>query len=102
MGQLKRTKKTAVIKRSIFINGHKTSVSLEDEFWDGLREITGYGTRAVALLIEQINRGRDNCNLSSAVRIFVFNYFWAREKMNSAALSVTVSDQDLVRLTENV
>jgi predicted DNA-binding ribbon-helix-helix protein len=102
MDQLKRTKKTAVIKRSIFINGHKTSVSLENEFWDGLREIAGYETRAVALLIEQINRDRDTCNLSSAVRIFVFNYFRAREKINSAALSITVSDQDVVRLTENV
>ena len=92
MNQLKHTEKTVVAKRSIFINGHKTSVSLENEFWDGLREIAGYETRAVALLIEQINRDRDTCNLSSAVRIFVFNHFRAREKMNSAALSITMSD----------
>ena len=67
MDQLKHTKKTTVIKRSIFINGRKTSVSLENEFWDGLREIAGHGTRAVALLVEQINRERDNCNLSQFV-----------------------------------
>ena len=69
MNQLKYTKKTAVIKRSIFINGYKTSVSLENEFWDGLREIAGHRTRAVALLVQQINRDRDNCNLSSTVRL---------------------------------
>jgi predicted DNA-binding ribbon-helix-helix protein len=56
MDQLKHSKKTAVIKHSIFINGHKTSLSLENEFWDGLREIAGHGTRAAALLVEQINR----------------------------------------------
>jgi predicted DNA-binding ribbon-helix-helix protein len=39
MDQLKHIKKSVVIKRSIFINGHKTSVSLENEFWHGLREI---------------------------------------------------------------
>ena len=94
MNQLKHTKKTVVIKRSIFINGHKTSVSLENEFWDGLREIAGHGTRAVALLVEQINRDRDNCNLSSAIRIFVFNHFRAREKIKSTAPFMTVSGQE--------
>jgi predicted DNA-binding ribbon-helix-helix protein len=39
MGQLKHIKKSAVIKRSIMINGHKTSVSLENEFWHGLHEV---------------------------------------------------------------
>jgi predicted DNA-binding ribbon-helix-helix protein len=85
MNQLKHTKKTVVIKRSIFING---------EFWDGLREIAGRGTRAVALLVEQINRDRDNCNLSSAIRIFVFNHFRAREKIKSTASFITVSGQE--------
>ena len=42
MNQLKYTKNTAVIKRSIFIDGHKTSVSLGNVFWDGLREIAGH------------------------------------------------------------
>ena len=31
--------KSAVVKRSVLIGGHKTSVSLEDEFWNGLKEI---------------------------------------------------------------
>ena len=63
MDQLEHIKKSTVIKRSILINGHKTGVSLEYEFWRGLHD--------VAKLVEQIDR--DNINLSSAIRVFVFN-----------------------------
>ena len=101
MDQLKHTKKTAVIKRSIFINGHKTSVSLENEFWDGLHEIARQKSETVAMLVEQIDHSRDNCNLSSAIRTFVFNHFRAREKMGSAASSATVPGQNPMRLSEN-
>ena len=75
MDQLEHIKKSAVIKRSIFINSHKTSVSLENEFWHGLHEIADQKHTAVNTLVEQIDRLRDTCNLSSAIRIFVFNYF---------------------------
>ena len=64
MDQLEHIKKSTVIKRSILINGHKTGVSLEYEFWRGLHD-------GVAKLVEQIDR--DNINLSSAIRVFVFN-----------------------------
>ncbi|HKS85828.1 MAG TPA: ribbon-helix-helix domain-containing protein [Pseudolabrys sp.] len=70
--------KSAVIKRSIILHGHKTSVSLEDEFWTGLQEIAADRDTSLSMLIEQIDRERDNCNLSSAVRIYVFTYFRAR------------------------
>ena len=79
MDQLARIKKTDVIKRSIYINGHKTSVSLENEFWNGLREIAGHNHAAVTALVEQIDRGRNTCNLSSAIRVFVFKHFRTRE-----------------------
>ena len=79
MDQLARIKKTDVIKRSIYINGHKTSVSLENEFWQGLREIAGRDRAAITTLVEQIDRARNTCNLSSAIRVFVFNHFRARE-----------------------
>ena len=69
--------KTAVIKRSIEISGKKTSISLEDEFWYGLLEIAAYKKMAVPALVEQINNRRKIINLSSAIRIFVFNYFQA-------------------------
>ena len=67
--------KTAVLKRSIEINGKKTSISLEDEFWYGLLEIATYKKMAVPALVEQIDNRRKIINLSSAIRIFVFNYF---------------------------
>jgi len=73
--RMKRDLKSVVIKRSIILDGHKTSVSLENEFWDGLREIVDAKKTTVSILVGQIDRERDNCNLSSAIRIYVFNYF---------------------------
>ena len=73
MGQLEHIKKSAVIKRSILINGHKTSVSLENEFWRGLHELARCKSIPEAKLVQQIDRDRDNVNLSSAIRVFVFN-----------------------------
>ena len=74
MDKLEHIKKSAVIKRSITINGHKTSVSLENEFWHGLHEIADHEHATIPLLVEQIDRSSDNCNLSSAIRLFVFNH----------------------------
>ena len=63
---------SAIVKRSIAVGGHKTSISLEDEFWDGLREIAEERRMTMAQLVESVDRGRRNANLSSAVRVFVF------------------------------
>jgi len=70
--ELGEAKITAVIKRSIFINGHKTSVSLEDEFWRGLHEVARRNNVPVPSLVEQIDQERNNINLSSAIHVFVF------------------------------
>jgi predicted DNA-binding ribbon-helix-helix protein len=72
MDQLKQIEKSAVIKRSIIINGHKTSVSLENEFWDG--EVAHDEHTTVPMLVEQIDRSSDICNLSSAVYRLQFAY----------------------------
>ena len=66
---------TAVIKRSIVLDGHKTSVSLENEFWHGLREIAVRENTPLSTLVGKIDRERNSCNLSSAIRVHVFNYF---------------------------
>jgi len=68
---------TTIIKRSISVNGNRTSVSLEDEFWQGLREIAKKEGRAIAELVEQINRETHSGNLSSAIRVFVLKRFRA-------------------------
>jgi predicted DNA-binding ribbon-helix-helix protein len=70
--------KSPVIKRSIVIAGHKTSVSLEDAFWVGLKEIAG--DRAVTLsdLVASIDSDRRHGNLSSAIRLFVLDHYRAQ------------------------
>ncbi len=69
--------KSAIVKRSIILDGHKTSVSLENEFWDGLREIADLQKTKLSTLMQKIDLERSNANLSSAIRIFVFNHFHA-------------------------
>jgi len=70
--------KSPVIKRSIVIAGHKTSVSLEDAFWKGLKEIA-LGRRAtLSDLVAAIDSERQHGNLSSAIRLFVLDHYRAR------------------------
>jgi predicted DNA-binding ribbon-helix-helix protein len=72
------TMNTANIKRSIVRNGQKTSVSLEKEFWEGLREIASTQKTKLTTLVQQIDQKRDGTNLSSAIRVFVFNHLRAQ------------------------
>jgi predicted DNA-binding ribbon-helix-helix protein len=67
--------KTAVIKRSIYINGQKTSASLEKEFWEGLHAIAKQKGTTASKLAEEIAQHRTTVNLSSAIRLFVFNHY---------------------------
>ena len=70
-----RWKPSRVLKRSIYIAGHKTSVSLEDAFWSAFREIAA--TRKIPLsdLVSTIDKERKHGNLSSAIRLFVLDYY---------------------------
>ncbi len=86
MDQVGHIKKSAVIKHSILINSRKTSVSLENEFWLGLREIADHEHITVPVLVEEIDRSRETCNLSSAIRVYVFNHF-RRERGQRIGLS---------------
>ncbi len=63
--------KSAITKRSVVIGGHKTSVSLEEPFWSAVREIAGAQHTTVSNLLRQIDLGRHNNNLSSAIRVYV-------------------------------
>jgi predicted DNA-binding ribbon-helix-helix protein len=60
-----------VKKRSVTIHGHRTSISLEDPFWDSLNEIATKRGQSLASLITEIDKNRDG-GLSSALRLFVF------------------------------
>ena len=68
--------KSRVIKRSNRVDGHKTSVALEDEFWTALKEIATTQNVGISQLIATIDSQQNN-NLSSAIRVYVFNYFQA-------------------------
>ena len=70
-----RAVNSPVIKRSIIRNGHKSSVSLEDQFWDGLREIADLRHMTVSALVATIDHGPNRRNLSSAIRVFVLDHF---------------------------
>lgn len=67
--------KSLVTKRSIMIGGHKTSVSLEEPFWKGLKEIAAIRDLTLSELVGSIDTGRLNGNLSSAIRLFVLDYY---------------------------
>jgi predicted DNA-binding ribbon-helix-helix protein len=70
--------KSPVVKRSIVIAGHKTSVSLEDAFWKGLKEIaTGRGL-TLSEMVGTIDSARAQGNLSSALRLFVLDHYRAQ------------------------
>ncbi|HEY7661698.1 MAG TPA: ribbon-helix-helix domain-containing protein [Xanthobacteraceae bacterium] len=67
--------KSPVIKRSIVIAGHKTSVSLEDAFWKGLKEIAGGRNMTLSELVAAIDSERQHGNLSSAIRLYVLEFY---------------------------
>ncbi|HLH94011.1 MAG TPA: ribbon-helix-helix domain-containing protein [Xanthobacteraceae bacterium] len=67
--------KSPVVKRSIVIAGHKTSVSLEDAFWKGLKEIASGRHATLSELVASIDADRQQGNLSSALRLFVLDFY---------------------------
>ena len=67
---------STIVKRSVAIGGHRTSVSLEDAFWKGLREIARRWHITPPELIEEIKANRkQGTNLSSAIRLFVLEVY---------------------------
>lgn len=71
-----------IVKRSIVIAGHRTSVSVEDAFWTALKDIAAGRGTTVAELVATIDAGRQHGNLSSAIRLFVLEQFRAQPSRN--------------------
>ncbi|HEV8463836.1 MAG TPA: ribbon-helix-helix domain-containing protein, partial [Pseudolabrys sp.] len=65
--------KSSIIKRSVVIAGHKTSVSLEDAFWSDLKEIARGQQATLSNVVAEIDKARQRGNLSSAIRLFVLD-----------------------------
>ena len=80
--------KSPVVKRSIVIAGHKTSVSLEDAFWRGLKEIARAQQATLSNVVAEIDKTRQHGNLSSAVRLFVLDRVRAPEIERTNGLHV--------------
>jgi predicted DNA-binding ribbon-helix-helix protein len=68
-----------VIKRSLTIRGHRTSISLEQPFWDILKEIAQQRKLSIAALITEIDTVRGNNNLSSTLRVYVLQAVQERD-----------------------
>ena len=69
--------KSLIIKRSVIVGGHKTSISLEDAFWSGLKEIAQAQGATLAQTVTEIDTTRQqnkHNNLSSAIRLFVLGH----------------------------
>jgi predicted DNA-binding ribbon-helix-helix protein len=64
-----------IIKHSVKIAGHNSSVSLEDAFWGALREIAVIQNMRMSELVSHIAKHRENKNLSSAIRVFVLDHY---------------------------
>lgn len=65
----------AKLKRSIELSGRKTSVSLEEQFWESLRDIAREGGVKLSELVTLLDNNRSHQNLSSAIRVFVLMHY---------------------------
>jgi predicted DNA-binding ribbon-helix-helix protein len=64
------------VKRSLTLRGHRTSVSLEDEFWQAFREIAEEKSMALNVLAAEIDAGRGiETGLATAIRLYVLAYY---------------------------
>jgi predicted DNA-binding ribbon-helix-helix protein len=71
-------KESTVVKRSVVVGGHKTSVSLEDEFWNVMRDISKERGMTLSELVGEVDAAREPGNLSSAIRLFVLDHYKSR------------------------
>lgn len=63
--------RAGIVKRSLTISGHRTSISLEDAFWRRLKAVAAERALPLSVLIAEIDAARGDANLSSALRVFV-------------------------------
>lgn len=75
---------TQVKKRSVRVAGHRTSVSLEEPFWDALKAIAAAEGVPLAALVERVDRTRRG-SLSSALRLYVLDHLRARTGSGAGA-----------------
>jgi predicted DNA-binding ribbon-helix-helix protein len=77
---------STILKRSVVVTGHKTSISLEDQFWTALKELAVARNVSLSNLVATIDRARQRGNLSSAIRLFVLQSFRDRAERAGAGM----------------
>jgi predicted DNA-binding ribbon-helix-helix protein len=92
--------KSPVIKRSVVIAGHQSSVSVEADFWNCLRDITKQRHETLSQLIASIDADRQHANLSSAIRLYVLAYYRDQYEAGDPSIrqSPSVSHSTISRL----
>ena len=85
--------KSTVVKHSVVIDGHKTSVSLEDAFWSSLKKIAHAQGVTLGQTVAEIDKARQRANLSSAIRLFVLEYFRS-QGTNAAVINDLIKGED--------
>jgi predicted DNA-binding ribbon-helix-helix protein len=90
--------RSSVTKHSIVLSGHKTSVSLEEAFWKALKTIAALRGTTLSDLVATIDTNREHANLSSAIRLFILDFYRNRlgERMageHVAVLGAAAPDQ---------
>ena len=80
-----RAMKSLIVKRSVIIDGQKTSVSLEDPFWTDLKKIAHAQQMTLSALVAEIDGMREHGNLSSAIRLFVLRHVHYGERQMEEA-----------------
>ena len=71
------------VKRSFSLQGHRTSISLEQPFWEALKDAAAIEGISLAALVARIDETRNGCGLSGAVRIWVLDYVRRRAASTS-------------------
>jgi predicted DNA-binding ribbon-helix-helix protein len=91
--------KSRVVKRSIMIAGHRTSVSIEEAFWQALKDIALSRKTTLCELVASIDSVREQGNLSSAIRLFVLDQFQTRIDQGGAQRCDTAGAGNQTRCT---
>ena len=90
--------KSPVERRSVVLGDHKTSVSLEQVFWNCMKEISRKRGKTLSELVSEIDDNRQQGNLSSAIRLFVLDYGTKRTCRCSHDMSGVEGETDLARM----
>jgi predicted DNA-binding ribbon-helix-helix protein len=80
--------KSLVIKRSVVLAGHKTSVSLEDAFWRSVKELAAARGVSLSVLLTAIGSEHHHSNLSSGIRLFVLNHYRGQSNISDMVRSI--------------